>query len=318
MNMHEDNKVVILSGGFSEEADVSLVSAAEIGKTLEEMAYRVEITDPRNFSSYSKMTNFIKSIDPVIVFNGLHGREGEDGRLQSLLELEKITYTGSGFRASAISMDKHISGILAQHENIKIPKRLLFTNLESIEINNIESEIGFPMVIKPNDSGSSVGISIIDKYREIMPALIEAFKYSSKVLVEEFIDGRELTVTVLDGRALPVVEIKPRDGWYNYANKYTAGNTVYDAPAKLDIEIEKKLKTNAEKIFKLFGCAVYARVDFRFDGDQLYFLEVNTLPGMTPLSLTPMAAKADGIDFEHLLAKIIELSMHRFLNLKGD
>jgi D-alanine-D-alanine ligase len=318
MYMRKNKKVVLLSGGFSEEAEVSLVSAAEIGKTLTEMAYNVELTDPKQFSSYSEMINFIKSVDPFIVFNGLHGQEGEDGRIQSLFELEQIAYTGSGCRASAIAMDKHVSGILAEYEKVKVPKRIAISKIENIEINKIESEIGFPMVIKPNDSGSSVGISIVKNYRDITPAIKEAFQFSNKILIEEFIDGRELTVTVLDGKALPVVEIKPKDGWYDYANKYTTGNTVYEAPARLDGIIEKELKLKAEKIFKLFGCEVYARVDFRYDGKDIYFLEVNTLPGMTPLSLTPMAAKADGIDFEQLLKKIIELSMHRFHVSKGD
>ena len=318
MYMRKNKKVVLLSGGFSEEADVSLVTASEIGKSLSEMAYSVEITDPKKFTSYSEMINFIKSVDPYIVFNGLHGQEGEDGRIQSLFELEKIAYTGSGYRASAIAMDKHISGILAEYENIKVPKRIATTFKEEFKLNKIESEIGFPMVIKPNDSGSSVGISIVENHRDIAPAMKEAFQYSKKILIEKFIAGRELTVTVLDGKALPVVEIKPKDGWYDYTNKYTAGNTVYEAPARLDEIIEQELKSKAEKIFKLFGCEVYARVDFRFDGKDIYFLEVNTLPGMTPLSLTPMAAKAEGIDFEQLLKKIIELSMHRFHDVKGD
>jgi len=154
-----------------------------------------------------------------------------------------------------------------------------------------------------------VGIAIIAKEDELFSAVAEAFKYSRKVLIEKFIDGRELTVTILDGKALPVVEIKPLNGWYDFTNKYTAGNTTYETPARLTVEINNEIKEKAEILFRSMGCSVYARVDFRFDGDDLYFLEVNTLPGMTPLSLTPMAAKAAGYSFDQLLEEIIRISL---------
>jgi len=305
------NNIIILSGGFSEEAEVSKTSSLEIEKALKDEIENITIIDPVEFDSYSKMINKIKEIKPEIVFNGLHGAEGENGMIQSLLALEKIPFTGSGQRASAISMDKYISGILAKYDKIKIPKRRLIYKDHEYDYDSINKNIGFPMVIKPNDSGSSVGISIIKNKSEIERSIKFAYKYSEKVIIEQFIDGRELTVTILGNKALPVVEIIPKDGWYDYNNKYSKGNTIYKVPAKLTNEEVMIIQKQAMNIFYLFGCEVYGRVDFRYDGKEFYFLEVNTLPGMTKLSLTPMAAKEAGLGFKELLYKIIELSLNR-------
>ena len=305
------NNIIILSGGFSEEAEVSRTSSLEIEKALNKEINNITIIDPVEFDSYSKMINKIKEIEPDIVFNGLHGAEGENGMIQSLLALENIPFTGSGQRASAISMDKYISGILAKYDKIKLPRRRLIYKDHEYDFKSIIKSIGFPMVIKPNDSGSSVGISIINIDNELGKAIQHAFKYSEKVIIEQFIDGRELTVTILGNKALPVVEIIPKDGWYNYKNKYSKGKTIYEVPAKLTNEEVMIIQKQALNVFSLFGCEVYGRVDFRYDGKEFYFLEVNTLPGMTKLSLTPMAAKEAGLGFKELLFKIIELSLNR-------
>ncbi len=304
-------KIIILSGGFSEEADVSRNTSAEIEKALYENGKDIILLDPVEFNSYSEMIIKIKELKPDIVFNGLHGAEGEDGRIQSLLALENIPFTGSAQRASAISMDKYISGIIASYIEIKLPNRRLIYKDYEYDFESIIQNVGFPMVIKPNDSGSSVGISIINKESELEESLRHAFMYSEKAIIEQFIDGRELTVTILGNDALPVVEIVPNDGWYNYKNKYTKGKTIYEVPAKLNIYEVTTIQKQALDVFNLFGCEVYGRVDFRYDGKDFYFLEVNTLPGMTPLSLTPMAAKEAGISFKELLFKIIELSLNR-------
>lgn len=303
--------IIILKGGFSEEADVSRATSGEIEKALNKKGIKITLIDPAEFNSYSEMINRINEFKPDIVFNGLHGAEGEDGRIQSLLALENIPFTGSAQRASAISMDKYISGILAEYIEIKVPKRRVIYKDYEYDFNLIFQNIDFPIVIKPNDSGSSVGISIINKESELHEAIKLAFKYSKKVIIEQFIDGRELTVTILGDEALPVVEIIPNDGWYNYKSKYTKGKTIYEVPAKLTSEEENKIQKQALDVFALFGCEVYGRVDFRYDGEEFYFLEVNTLPGMTLLSLTPMAAKEAGLDFKELLLKIIELSLNR-------
>ncbi|MCK5052457.1 MAG: D-alanine--D-alanine ligase [Candidatus Cloacimonetes bacterium] len=309
--MKNYKKIIILSGGFSEEADVSRTTSAEIEKTLNVNGTDIILIDPVEFDSYSEMTSKIKELKPDIVFNGLHGAEGEDGRIQSLLALENIPFTGSAQRASAISMDKYISGILANYVEIKLPKRRLIYKGFEYDYESIIKNVGFPMVIKPNDSGSSVGISIINKESGLEESLKHAFKYSGKAIIEQFIDGRELTVTILGNEALPVVEIIPNNGWYNYKNKYTKGKTIYEVPAKLNIYEATTIQRQALDVFNLFGCEIYGRVDFRYDGKDFYFLEVNTLPGMTQLSLTPMAAKEAGISFKELLFKIIELSLNR-------
>ena len=309
--MKELKKIIILSGGYSEEADVSRTSSKEIKKALNENGKNVILIDPAEFDSYSEMILKINELKPDIVFNGLHGAEGEDGRIQALLTLNNIPFTGSTQRASAISMDKYISGILANYIKIKLPRRRLVYKDYEYDFNPIIDHVGFPMVIKPNDSGSSVGISIINEESELEESLKYAFEYSEKAIIEQFIDGRELTVTILGKKALPVVEIIPNDGWYDYKNKYTKGKTIYEVPAKLNSDEVSIIQKQAMDVFTLFGCEIYGRVDFRYDGKDFYFLEVNTLPGMTQLSLTPMAAKEAGISFKELLYKIIELSLNR-------
>ncbi len=303
--------IIILSGGYSEEADVSRTSSKEIKKALNENGKNVILLDPAEFDSYSEMIKRINELKPDIVFNGLHGAEGEDGRIQALLTLNNIPFTGSAQRASAISMDKYISGILANYIKIKLPRRRLVYKDYEYDYKPIINHVGFPMVIKPNDSGSSVGISIINEESELDESLKYAFGYSEKAIIEQFIDGRELTVTILGKKALPVVEIIPNDGWYDYKNKYTKGKTIYEVPAKLNSDEVSIIQKQAMDVFTLFGCEIYGRVDFRYDEKDFYFLEVNTLPGMTQLSLTPMAAKEAGISFKELLYKIIELSLNR-------
>ena len=167
------------------------------------------------------------------------------------------------------------------------------------------------MIIKPNDSGSSVGITIINEERELGKSLKHAFEFSKKAIIEQYIEGKELTVTILGNKALPVVEITPNEGWYDFKNKYTKGKTIYNVPAKLKTDEVINIQAKALAVYKLFGCEVYGRADFRYDEKDFYFLEVNTLPGLTELSLTPMAAKEAGVSFKKLLYKIIEYSLDR-------
>jgi D-alanine-D-alanine ligase len=307
--MHMKYRIVLLSGGRSDERDVSLVSAAKIAEALEASAQEVIIIDPADYPGYVAMMNAIKAYQPDIVFNGLHGAEGEDGRIQSLLSLEGIPFTGSGYRASALAMDKYRSGLIAQIAGLHVPPKLALTSMDAPALHQFVAQYGLPVVVKPNDSGSSVGISLVQQESHLMPAVEAAFACGKLVLVEQFIPGRELTVTILGERILPVVEIRPHTGWYDYTNKYTKGNTTYEVPASLSDEETAQVQRDARAVYELLGCEVYARVDFRFDGKRFYFLEVNTLPGMTPLSLTPMAAQQEGISFDQLLMEIIGLSL---------
>ena len=297
--------IAILSGGFSEEKEVSKVTSSEIATALDKAGFNTFLVDPSNFDSYGSMIQKIKEKNPKVVFNGLHGAEGEDGRIQSLLSLHQILFTGSNYKACAISMDKYISSQLAHSIGVKTPKHILLKKQDEVVCDDLTYEIGLPMSIKPNDSGSSVGISIVNKANDIPEAIEKAFNFSDKILCEQYIKGRELTVTILNDTALPVVEIKPKNGWYDYQNKYTKGNTIYEVPAKLSKEETSRIQEIALNIYFLFDCKSYVRVDFRYDGNDFYFLEVNTLPGMTPLSLTPMAAKEAGYDFTALLMEII-------------
>jgi D-alanine-D-alanine ligase len=306
--MRNNNKVVILAGGFSEEREVSLESSAQIAKTLKK--YEIFMLDPSGFDDYCHLIKEIKRVNPLIVFNGLHGAEGEDGRLQALLELEKIPFTGSGYQASCLAMDKIVSHKLAKQIGLKIPDNVILASSDPISIKNILQKISVPMVVKPNDSGSSVGITIVQDETNLKKAIQTAFQYSSKIICEKYITGRELTVSILDEVPLPVVEIKPKQGWYDFNNKYTHGKTIYEVPAKLVNSEKDTIQSQALAIYKLMGCHSYARVDFRYDGNDFYFLEVNTLPGMTELSLTPMAAAEAGYDFEELLEKIIATSLN--------
>jgi D-alanine-D-alanine ligase len=224
-------------------------------------------------------------------------------------------FSGSGFKACCITMDKYITKLVVAQEGIPTPRHILMRGDMLEDYNDPEdyatftAQLGLPIIVKPNDAGSSVGISRVDSLEALKPAVQDALKVSSTILLEEYIPGRELTVTILDGEALPVVEIKPLNGWYDYNNKYNEGRTEYFAPAELDESVSLLLQLYAVRIWKAMGLSGYARIDFRYDDVKAYFLEVNTLPGMTPLSLTPMAAKAAGIPFGNLLETIIKISL---------
>ena len=308
-------KIVVLKGGTSPEREVSLVSGAEIASALRNMDYSVIEIDPADYPKLSDLLTAIQNEQPLLVFNGLHGGSGENGELQAALSLAGIKFTGSGFKASCFSMDKYISKLIALAEGIPVPQYILMRedlleDYQDVEdYSGFSNQLGLPIIVKPNDAGSSVGISRVECLEDLKPAVQKALQYSHSVLLEEYIPGRELTVTIIDSEAYPVVEIKPLEGWYDYTNKYTHGKTKYEAPAQIDDTVAKLLQLYALRLWKAFGLSGYARIDFRYDDLKPYFLEVNTLPGMTSLSLTPMAAKAAGLSFQDLLKKIIEVTI---------
>ena len=308
-------KIVVLKGGDSPERDVSLDSGAEIAAALRKNGWLVKELE---LTSHTLITEIIADIQKEncrLVFNGLHGGRGENGELQAALSLAGVICTGSGFKACCLTMDKYLTKLLVAAEGIPVPKQIFMRgNLledyqDPADYASFAAELGLPIIVKPNDAGSSVGISKVEELSGLKPAILHALKYSSAILLEEYIPGSELTVTVLDGKALPVVEIQPLDGWYNYENKYTKGKTRYIAPAELEDSVVSLLQLYALRIWKAAELSGYARIDFRFDGKIPYFLEVNTLPGMTSLSLTPKAAKAAGMPFGELLETIIEISL---------
>lgn len=308
-------RICVLKGGSSSEREISLQSGAAVAEELTKMGYQIYEADPADYPSIEDLLAYLRQMDAQLVFIGLHGGEGENGKIQAALELAGIPFTGSGFAACSLSMDKYLSKLLVTAEGIPTPACIMLRENLICDYNTCEDLIGFlgnlslPVVVKPNDGGSSVGISLVKTIEELKDAVNLAFKESNGVLIEEFIPGRELTATILGGKALPIVEIKPREGWYDYQNKYTSGNTEYIAPAVLDPAVAQLIQLYATRIWRAFGLRGYARMDFRYDGSQAWFLETNTLPGMTSLSLTPMAAKADGIGFAKLLEQIIQLSI---------
>nr|MDK2850347.1 D-alanine-D-alanine ligase [Candidatus Cloacimonadota bacterium] len=311
-------RIVVLQGGTSLEREISLISGAEISKALKHMGYKVCELDPATYPTLIELVAEIKDYQADMVFNALHGGDGENGKLAAALQMSGIPFTGSGYKASCLAMDKYISKLIAKAEGITCPKDILMRGNLIQDYNDPEDysgfaeKLGLPMIVKPNDSGSSVGISIVHKLDQLKEAVEAAFRQCDTVLLEEYIPGREITVSILGGKALPVVEIRPKNGWYDYHNKYTKGSTEYLAPAPLAESISQLVSLYAERIFFAMSCSVYARVDFRLNQDKLYFLELNTLPGMTPLSLTPMAAKAAGMSFEDLLEHILDLSKSSF------
>jgi D-alanine-D-alanine ligase len=339
--------IIVLTGGVSSERNVSIVSSRAIAKGLKESGHNVKVIDPiygvnqpqeeeifnshptigkefptmEELKTYSnrKVIECINSdlFDNInIVFLGLHGKFGEDGRIQSLLEMRGVNYTGSRVTSSAMAMDKDISKIIFKNFDIATPNWFM-VEAGAYSLNHVDEKINayleYPVVIKPNDEGSTVGLSIVQPDVEdihLKKGLDFAFEYSDRVMVEQYIGGRELTVAILGSEALPVVEIKPKDGFYDYEHKYTSGKTEYFCPADLSEEFSNELRIKALLAHRSLGCRAYSRVDFRLNSkNEYYCLEVNTLPGMTELSLVQKAAKAVDITFPDLLNKIIELSL---------
>ena len=308
-------KICILYGGTSKERDVSISSAKSILKAL---------SDNKNIfgydfdGNYDKLLKNVKDVD--LVFNALHGGNGEDGTIQKFLSGNKVRYTGSDFDASKKAMDKHAAKTICLENKILTPKWLYYK--ENISIFKFEMEIlrfsNTNIVIKPADEGSSIGLSIIEdfdpqndaKRKMLNESISKCYEVSKNILIEEYIEGRELTVGILGNKILPIVEIVPSNSYYDYECKYTKGKSNYIVPAQnIDKNLEIDIYNKAMQIYDLIGCRHYARIDFRLSKDNHpYFLEVNTLPGFTDTSLFPMAAKSEGISYKDLLLKIIELS----------
>lgn len=294
-------------GGPSDEREVSLNTGRAILAALQAKNYNAIGIDlePQNF------VNQIVGAGVEVVFNAIHGKYGEDGRLQGALELLGIPYTGSGVLASAIAMDKGVSKRIFFAANIPTPRSRLFTKeeLTSNLSSTIENEFGIPVVVKSAAQGSSIGVYIVEKAADLPEAVQQAFKYSDTILVEEYIAGKEVTVAVFGNgevKALPVIEIVPHSGRYDYHSKYTKGATEYIVPAKIDDIVTRRLQDVAIKTFKALGCKGVARVDIMLDKqNNPYVLEVNTIPGMTATSLVPKAAAAAGITFDDLCEKLL-------------
>ena len=341
-------KIVVLAGGISTERDVSLSSGRGVYNALKERGHQVILLDvflgyegdPENIFELDR--DWVKDVAPVsevapdiekvkalrkkpsnilfgdhvieicqmadIVFMALHGDCGENGKVQAVFDLFGIKYTGTDSFSSALAMDKSITKQLFLQNGVPTPKSHLLTGKDD------PYKPEFPCVVKVSGGGSSVGVYIVQNEKEYADAVQEAFRYDAKVLVEQYIKGREFTDCVIEGKPYPVVEIAPVSGFYDYKNKYQAGSTVETCPAKISDELTKKIQDTALKAYQVLGIKTYARMDVLMDENgDVYCLEANTLPGMTPTSLIPQEAAVLGISYGELCELIIEISLKKYV-----
>ena len=340
-------KIVVLAGGTSPERDVSLSTGTMIYKALKDNGHQVVLLDVYLgyegdiVDVFNKDKDWAEGLGAVrednpdidyikglrkdnpnhffgpgvidicdkadIVFLALHGENGEDGKIQAAFDLMEIKYTGTDYASSSLAMDKSVSKELFAYYNIPTPIGIHVRKGETFSWDY------YPCVVKVNNGGSSVGVSVVNSHIEMEPAIKDAFSYGDEVIIEQYIKGREFSVGVISGKALPVIEIAPLTGFYNYKNKYQAGSAIETCPADLSPALTAKMQEIAEKVFQALRLKTYARMDFLLnDGDELFCIEANTLPGMTPTSLLPQEAKAAGIDFNALCELIINISLEKY------
>lgn len=344
--MSRDKKdVVILMGGASAEREISLVTGRAVMEAIDTGRYNartLEVGAVGRIASCAKSSlqspaHSVGTLDrgddisesaaarlasdlirdgrlPDIVFIALHGRYGEDGTVQGLLELLGVAYTGSGVLASALAMDKAATKRILQSEGIPTPRWLSISrqHYSSHGAPDISSACGFPAIVKPNREGSTIGCTRISSQMDAPSAIEEALRHDETVLIEEFVKGTEITVGILGNQALeilPIVEICPASGFYDYEAKYTAGLTEKIVPARLEEPVATRARHLAEDAHALLGCRGMSRVDFIVGPEGPTVLEINTIPGMTPTSLLPRAAQAAGISFTEMITRIIEYGL---------
>lgn len=297
----------VILGGPSNEREVSLATGKAIAGALRSRGHNV-IEIGENGSIEKDI--IAKKID--IAFIALHGRYGEDGMIQRFLEDVGVPYTGSGPKASSCAFDKSVSKSIFIENDVPTAEYILIGSKDKNILEEIERKFSFPIVIKPADSGSSIGLSIVKEPEDIEKALDKASECNSKIIIEQYIHGKEITVGILDEAALPVIHIVPKAGHYSYEAKYIKGMTEYIVPAELPQELYKKVQYIGLKAHNVLGCRDFSRVDMRLDpAGNPWVLEVNTIPGFTETSLLPKAAKAVGIEFGKLCERILTLALER-------
>ena len=292
-------RIAILMGGNSPEREISINSGLAVVKACRNLGYTPITIEVDN--------NISDIVDPIlssdVVFSVLHGGDGENGVMQGFLDSLKVSYTGSGVLGSAICMNKSVSKTLVRAAKLPTPNWVLINKREKLE--NLDV-LRMPLVVKPNDLGSTIGLTIVKNQEAWYGALDLAFQFSNEIIVEQYISGRELTAAIVGQTSLSLIEIIPQHGLYDYECKYQEGMSSYECPAKLNESVSEKIRSMALEIYKILNCNDYGRVDFRLDdNNQPWFLELNTLPGMTSTSLVPKAAKADGHSFTNLIEMII-------------
>jgi D-alanine-D-alanine ligase len=329
-------KIAVLLGGTTAEREVSLASGLAVAKALREKGHSVLVVDiargyippdrerellpegvhsapPGDLESTlspADIPEIPEVRDADLAFLALHGGIGEDGRLQTLLELSGIPFTGSGPLGSGIAMDKDVSKRLFRDAEIPtLPWRVARAPELSYDPDTVEEVIGFPCIVKPSRQGSSVGIIVVGSLEELHDAVQEAARFDTEVMIERYVRGRELTISIVGDQPLPPIEIRPKKGIYDYEAKYTAGMTEYICPAPIEGELTAQAQLYAFRAFRVLKLSGYARIDFILAQDELYCLEANTLPGMTATSLLPKAAAAVGLSFPDLCERIVQLSL---------
>lgn len=299
-------RVLVLKGGWSAERPVSLKSGEAVEKALSEAGYRTSSLDPADPGFVSTMIKKRRAID--VVFNALHGAGGEDGRIQGFLEVLELPYTGSGVMASAICMNKNVAKELFTVHGIPTPRYQIAVQGQPVKV-----DMKGPVVVKPCEGGSTIGVTVVRQEKALAAALRLAWRYDAEALIEEYIPGQELTVSVLNGQALPVMEIVPANDFYDFEAKYTPGMSQHLIPPLVSTRIQVEAQRMAVRAHRALRCAGATRTDFRVHGKTkgLFAMEVNTSPGCTATSLLPEAARAAGVSFPQLVGQLVEEAMDR-------
>ena len=313
-------KLAIITGGTSNERSISLASGKMVEKFLDQKKFQIKRYDTKNELKQLFQDCQAKKID--VAFIAMHGKGGEDGSIQGMLELLKVPYTGSGVAASAISMNKLFTKKLLKEENILTPPFILLAKKnysnkkesQSSILAKIEKNIGFPCVVKPASCGSSVGVSIVKNKNDIKKGLALAFKEDKQIIIEKYIKGQEITVGLLGNenpKTLPVIKITTKREFFDYQAKYNANFTNEEVPAKIPPKIALRAQKLARKIHLLLNCWGFSRVDMILQNQKIYVLEINTIPGLTINSLLPKAVAASGIPFGKFLEKLVYLAQEK-------
>lgn len=304
-------KVGIIMGGVSTERDVSLMTGQEMMKHLNGKYEAVPIV----LNSKAELIDKVKGIDIALL--ALHGAFGEDGTIQGTLDTLGIPYTGGGILSSSLCMNKLLTKKLVKFEGFATADWLMLRANSAHDIDRIESELGFPLVIKPNAGGSSIGVQLVHNRDALVIALEEAFQYDSEVLIEQYIQGEEITCSILDGVVLPILSIKPKGAFFDYTSKYEDGGAD-EVVIELPEQMMQQVSRTALGVYEAAQCSVYARIDMILHQGTPYVIEVNTLPGLTKNSLLPKSALAAGISYGELLHRIIEISLQERTYMNGN
>ncbi|MBI4040849.1 MAG: D-alanine--D-alanine ligase [Deltaproteobacteria bacterium] len=297
----KSKKIAVIFGGLSSERDVSIHSGQAFLKALKEMGYAAVGVELGH-----RMVQQLLEMKADLIVNGLHGKIGEDGCIQGALECLGIPYTGSGVLASAIAMNKIMTKKLVRSQNIQTPDFIEFDVSQNV-VDDVQKKIQFPCVVKAQAEGSTMGTSIVRTEKEFSKAATYAGQFDDRIFVEKFIDGIELTVPVVNGKAHEIIEIVPKSGFYDFASKYTKGATDYILPARISKDVHRMAQEIASQVYRHLGCRGCARVDFMLDAkNRPWFIEINTLPGMTETSLVPKSLAYEGVSFHDLVEMILK------------